>query len=94
MKDSPAVAVALAHIDAWSRHDWDQTRALLAPDIHALVASTQPQFGGRASEFTGIDDYMARKTQAAQLLQPGSVEVLSSIGDQSGALVTVTFRIS
>jgi ketosteroid isomerase-like protein len=93
MKDSPAVAIALAHIDAWSRHDWDKTRELLAPDVHALVASTQPQFGGSGSEFSGIDNYMARKTKAAQLIEPGSVEVLSTVGDQTSAVVTVTFRI-
>src|SRR5450755_453792 len=91
MKDSAAVAIALAHIDAWSRHDWDKTRELLAPDVHALVASTQPQFGG--SEFAGIDNYMARKTKGAQLVEPGSVEVLSTIGDHTGALVTIAFRI-
>jgi ketosteroid isomerase-like protein len=93
MKDSPAVAIALAHIDAWSRHDWDKTRELLAPDVHALVASTQPNFGGSGSEFTGIDTYMTRKMKAAQLIEPGSVQVLSTVGDQTGALVTVTFRI-
>ena len=27
MQDSPAVKVALAHIEAWSHHDWDETRA-------------------------------------------------------------------
>jgi hypothetical protein len=89
MEDSPAVAVALAHIDAWSRHDWDKTRELLAPDVHALVASTQPQFGGGGSEFTGVDNYMALKTRAAQLIEPGSVQVVSTIGDHTGALVTV-----
>jgi hypothetical protein len=94
MKESRAVAVALAHIEAWSRHDWDTTRALLALDVRALVASTQPQFGGGGgSEFTGVDNYMARKKKGAELVEPGSVEVLSAIGDETGAVVTVTFRI-
>ena len=57
MKDSPAVKVALAHIDAWSHHDWDQTRAMLAPDVHALITSTQREIG--TNEFAGIDKYMA-----------------------------------
>ncbi len=26
MQDATAVAIALAHIDAWSRQDWDRTR--------------------------------------------------------------------
>ena len=93
MKDSPAVAIALAHIDAWTHHDWDKTRELLAADVHAIVASTQAQFGVSGSEFTGVDNYMERKIKGAQLIEPGSVEVLSTIGDLTGAVVTITFRI-
>jgi hypothetical protein len=94
MKQSPAVAIALTHIDAWSRHEWDKTREMLAPDVHAFVASTQPEFGGSGvRELTGVDEYMAIKTRAAQLIEPGSVQVLSTVGDESGAIVTVTFRI-
>jgi hypothetical protein len=92
MQHSQAVTIALAHIDAWSRHDWDKTRELLAPDVHASVASTQPQFGG--GEFTGVDNYMARKIKGAQLVEPGSVQVLSTVGDERNALITVTMRIA
>ncbi len=88
---SPAVTVALAHIDAWSHHDWDKTRELLAPDVHVLVTTTQPQFGG--GEFTGIDNYMVPKVKGAQLVEPGSVQVISTIGDESNALILTTFRI-
>jgi hypothetical protein len=91
MQDSPAVTIALAHIDAWTRHDWDQTKELLAQNVHASVTTTQPNLGG--SEFTGIDNYMARKVEAAQLVEPGSVQVISTIGDESNALILVTFRI-
>ena len=69
MHDSPAVKTALAYIDAWPHHDWDKTKELLAPNVHALVTTTQPDFGG-TSEFTGIDDYLVRKTKAAQLIEP------------------------
>jgi hypothetical protein len=93
MKDSPAVKIALAHIDAWSHHDWDKTKELLAPNVHALVTTTQPNFGS-ISEFTGVDNYMARKMKAAQLVEPGSVQVMSTIGDESNALILITFRIS
>jgi SnoaL-like domain len=89
MQDSPAVKVALAHIDAWSRHDWEKTRELLAPDIHALVTTTQAEF----SEFKGVDNYMARKMKGAQLVEPGSVQVLSAIGDESSALILMSMRI-
>lgn len=91
MQDSPAVKIALAHIDAWSRHDWDKTKELLAPNVHAVVTTTMPNFGG--GEITGIDKYMALKVKAAQLIEPGSVQVIGTIGDESNALTLVTFRI-
>jgi hypothetical protein len=91
-QDSPAVKIALAHIDAWSRHDWDTTRAFLALNVHALVTSTQPNFG--SSEFTGIDNYMPRKIKGAQLVEPGSVRIISTIGDVSNALILMTMRIA
>jgi hypothetical protein len=84
MQDSPAVAVALAHVDAWSHDDWQKTRELLAPDVQATVTSTQP--GYRDADLTGIDIYMERKTKAARLIEPGSVRVLSAIGDERSAL--------
>jgi hypothetical protein len=91
MEDSPAVAVALAHIDAWTHHDWAKTRERLAPNVRATVTTTQPGF--HDAELIGVDSYMVPKTKAAQLIEPGSVRVLSAIGDESSALVTVTFQI-
>ena len=92
MQHLPAVDVALAHIEAWSQHDWAKTRALLASDVHALVTSTQREIG--TVEFTGIDEYMERKVKGAQLVEPGSVQVLSSVGDESTALTLITFKIA
>ena len=60
MQHPRAVGIALAHVEAWSHHDWETTRAVLAPDIRALVTSTQPQFGG-GGEINGAEDYMTRK---------------------------------
>ncbi|MGA7121389.1 MAG: hypothetical protein WBY94_14895 [Polyangiaceae bacterium] len=56
--------------------------------MHATVTSTQR---GDA-DLRGIDNYMGPKTKAARLLEPGSVEVVSAIGDERSALVT-TFKI-
>ena len=92
MKDSPAIEIALAHAEAWSRHDWDTTRALLAPNVHALVTSTLPNVG--TAEFTGVDRYMELKVKAAQLIEPGSLQVLSTIGDERNALTLSTFKIA
>jgi hypothetical protein len=92
MSQPKAVAIGLAHIDAWSHHDWQKTKGLLAPNIHAWVTNTQPDFA-RTVEFTGADEYMTRKTRSAQLVEPGSVQVIASFGDDHHALVLVTFRI-
>jgi ketosteroid isomerase-like protein len=90
-RNSAAISVARAHIDAWSHHDWEKTRELLAPDVHAWVTSTQAGFG--TAELTGIDAYMEPKIKAAQLIEPGSVHEICAIGDEHNALILVTFRI-
>ncbi|MES1189634.1 MAG: nuclear transport factor 2 family protein [Steroidobacter sp.] len=92
MLESEAVKVALAHIDAWSHHDWDATKELLASNVHASVTSTMPSFGG--GEITGIEKYMELKVKAAQLVEPGSVQVIGVVGDENNALTLVTFRIA
>ena len=89
--NSTAVDVARAHIDAWSHHDWERTRELLAPGVHAWVTSTQAGFG--TAELAGIDAYMEPKVKAARLIEPGSVREICAMGDERNALVIVTFRI-
>jgi hypothetical protein len=54
-----------------------------------LVTGTQRD----TTEFTGIDNYMERKKKGAQLVEPGSAEVISAIGDERNALITITMRI-
>jgi len=92
MQDSPAVKIALAHIDAWSHHNWEKARELLAPGIHVVAMTTRPTL--TVEEFTGADNYMERLIKSAQLIEPGGVNVISAIGDESKALILETFRIS
>src|SRR5579862_6513570 len=73
-QDSTAISIALTHLNAWSNHDWEKTRELLAPNVHAVVTTTDPTRSG--SEFTGIDNYMERKIKGAQLIEPGSAHVI------------------
>ena len=91
MQDSTAITIARAHIHAWSHHDWEKTRELLAPNVHAVVTTTQPMKA--PAELTGIDAYMGPKRKAAQLIEPGSVREISAIGDERNALILVTMRI-
>ena len=88
IQHSPAIRVARAHIEAWSHHDWDTTRQLLDPEVRALVSSTLP--GWPSSEIAGVETYMVRKTKGAQLVEPGSVRVVSAIGDDINAMIVVT----
>ena len=89
-QDAPAVAIARAHIEAWSHQDWEKTRELLAPNVYALVTGTQRD----TAEFTGADNYMGRKKKGAQLVEPGSAQVISAIGDEKNALILATMRIA
>ncbi len=91
MQDSTAITIARAHINAWSHHDWEKARELLAPNVHAVVTTTQPMKA--TAELTGIDAYMEPKIKAAQLIEPGSVHEISAIGDEWNALILVTMRI-
>ncbi|HYB00647.1 MAG TPA: nuclear transport factor 2 family protein [Ktedonobacteraceae bacterium] len=89
-QDSTAITIARTHIEAWSHHDWDKTRELLAPNVHALVTGTQRD----TVDFTGIDNYMERKKRGALLVEPGSAQVISAIGDERNALILATMRIA
>jgi hypothetical protein len=91
IQDSTAITIARAHINAWSQQDWEKTRELLAPDIHVVAITTRPTL--TIEEFTGIDNYMERLTKSVQIIEPGSVQVISAIGDESKALILETLRI-
>jgi SnoaL-like domain len=87
-QDSPAVAVARAHVDAWSSHDFDTAREGLAADVHVTASSTQPTMP--TTDSTGVDDYMRGLVAFAGAVVPGSARVLASIGDERNALLMLT----
>jgi hypothetical protein len=39
---STAVAVAWAHVEAWSSHDFDKARKSLVADVRVTATTTQP----------------------------------------------------
>lgn len=57
MKTTEPAAVALAspHAEAWSHHDWDKAREMLAPDVHVTATTTQPITD--PTDLTVIDHY-------------------------------------
>jgi hypothetical protein len=87
---APAVAIARAHVQAWSQHDFDTARSHLADDVRVTVTSTQPTMP--STNTTGIDDYMRGLIPFAQGVIPGSAEVIASVGDERNALLVVTVK--
>jgi hypothetical protein len=92
LKDSPAVALALAHAEAWSHHDWDTARSMLAPDVHVTTMTTQPTLP--ATDVTGTDAYMEGLIKFAQAIEPGSFRLIGSIGDDRNSLILHTVQVA
>ena len=90
--EAPAVAVARAHVEAWSNHDFDTARHLLADDVEVTAISTNPALP--QTHLTGAGNYMAGLIAYAQPIVPGSVRVLASTGDQRNALLTMTLTMA
>jgi SnoaL-like domain len=90
-QDAPAVAVARAHAEAWSSHDWANARESLAADVHVTVTTTQPTMP--PSDLTGIEDYMHGLMEFARAVVPGSTRVLASVGDERNALLMLTVEV-
>jgi hypothetical protein len=88
--DSPAVAVARAHAEAWSNHDWDQARKSLATDVHVTATTTHPAV--KETDLTGIEDYMRGLIEFAGAVVPGSARVIASVGDERNSLIMLTVR--
>jgi len=88
--DSPAVAVARAHVEAWSNHDYEGARKSLARDVHVTVTSTQPMLP--RTDTVGIDEYMDGLIKFGQIVVPGSARISETIGDARNALLVVTVK--
>jgi hypothetical protein len=81
MSDSGAVAMARAHLEAWTNHDLDKARRNLAAGV---------EFYSPASHLVGIDEYMDAPRGLAQFAKqvvPGSLRVIAALGDERNALI-------
>ena len=86
MSDSPAIALARAHLEAWTNHDLDTARGNLAEDV---------QFFSPAANLVGIDEYMDAPrglTQFAKQVVPGSLRMIAAMGDDRNALIMYEVR--
>lgn len=91
IRESTAVDVARAHIEAWGNHDFDAARASLATNVHVLASTVDPMLP--RVDTTGIDPYMKGLLEFAQGVLPGTTVVTSAVGDDSRALLRVTSRV-
>lgn len=81
MSDSPAVALARAHLEAWTNHDLETARRNLAERV---------EFFSPGSHLVGIEQYMDAPRGLAQFARhvvPGSLKVIAAIGDERNALI-------
>ncbi len=90
--ESPAVAIARAHVEAWSNHEFDTARGMLTPDVHITATTANPALPH--TDLTGADSYMEGLITYAQPIVPGSVKVIASTGDDRNALLLLTLTMT
>jgi len=86
--NSAAVKVARAHVEAWSNHDYDTSRAALADGVTVSVTTTGPF--PPPVHTVGVDDYMVGLETFAQAVIPGTLKVIAATGDEHNALLMVS----
>jgi hypothetical protein len=90
--ESPAVAVARAHVEAWSNHAFAAARSMLADDVKVTATTTDPALP--QTDLTGADHYMEGLIAYAQPIVPGSLRILASTGNGRSALLTLTMKMT
>jgi hypothetical protein len=86
-----AVAIARAHVEAWTTHDFEAARRGLAEGVKVTATTTAPY--PPATSLTGVDDYMEGLVAFAQAVVPGSARVLAATGDDRNALLMLTVEM-
>jgi ketosteroid isomerase-like protein len=88
---SAAVAAARAHVEAWSKRDYDAARAALADDVWITAIAADPSFP--KTDLNGVEAYMQGLIQFADGIVAGSTDVVDAVGDDKQALLTVNARV-
>ena len=87
---SKAAEIAMKHVEAFSNHDYETARSLLADDVHFILITSIPGFPNPL-EGNGVEEFMKTLTSGNTLI-PGSLQVIHSIGDDHQALITVSVK--
>jgi hypothetical protein len=92
MSDSAALAIARAHVDAWSSKNYDKARSMLAADIHVTATSTFAAM--QPTDLAGTDAYMEGLVAFADPIVPASVRELGAVGDEHNALILLDLEVA
>jgi ketosteroid isomerase-like protein len=87
---SKAVEIAIRHVEAFSNHDYEKTRSLLADDVHFILITSIPGFPNPV-EGNGVEAFL-KALSSGNTLIPGSLQVIHRIGDDHQALITVSVK--
>ena len=87
---SKAAEIAIQHVEAFSNHDYETARSLLADDVHFILITSIPGFPNPL-EGNGVEEFMKALTSGNTLI-PGSLQVIHSIGDDHQAFITVSVK--
>jgi hypothetical protein len=91
-QNSAAVAAARAHVEAWSRRDYQAARAALADDVLVTAIAADPNLP--KTDLSGVEAYMQGLVQYADGVVPGSTEIVDAVGDDKRALPTVNAKVT
>ena len=86
---SKAVEIAIQHVEAFSNHDDETARSLLADDVHFMLIGSIPGFP--PLEGHGVEEFM-KTIASGNTLIPGSLQVIKSIGDDHQAFILVSVK--
>jgi len=92
-REAAAITVARAHVEAWSRHDFEAARAALASDVKVRAQTTQNLMKAETN-LRGVEPYMEGLELFARAVERGSAKLISATGDQHNALLMLTVRAS
>ena len=85
-----AAEIAIKHVEAFSNHDYETARSLLADDVHFILITSIPGFPNPL-EGNGVEEFM-KALSSGNTLIPGSFQVIHSIGDDHQALIIVSVK--
>jgi SnoaL-like domain len=90
MKETKAVSVARAHVEAFSNRNYEKAERLLADDVHFTVLTTTPNM--ETLDNVSIPEFMKALRTFGEAIIPGTSSILEEWGDQTRALLIMSYE--